>query len=73
MRRYPASWAILAVSVGLLTASATVFRTVEIDTAAAWLLLGMAMTLIAQWTAIEVYTSIESRKKGDEDEPRKKD
>lgn len=69
MRRPPPAWALLVVAAALVTAATTWLQSIDLDSGPAWLMLGAALTLAGQWSAIEVYQALSrNREKGATDE-----
>lgn len=68
----PPAWSLLVVAGVLLTAAATVVKTIDIDKAPAWYLLGVSTTLIGEWAALEIVKTWheihEKKKKGEVEE-----
>lgn len=76
MRRPPPSWALLVVAAALFTAATTWLQSLELDSGPAWLMLGAALTLAGQWSAIEVYHALARARDKEEaknNEPRSQD
>lgn len=63
MRRAPPSWALLLAAAAMIAAAGTVFKAVDLDSAPAWLMLGAALTLLGQWSAIEIHHALLTRRK----------
>lgn len=63
MRRAPPSWALLLAAAAMIAAAGTVFQTVDIDSGPGWLMLGAALTLLGQWSAIEIHHALLTRRK----------
>lgn len=62
MKRVPPSWALLVVAAALFTAATTWLQSLELDSGPAWLMLGAALTLAGQWSAIEVHLALSRRR-----------
>lgn len=68
--------ALVIVAAALITVvAATVFKTVEVDNAVAWMFLGAALVLVGAWAAIEIYGSMRDihKRPDDDDEKRRFD
>lgn len=51
--------ALVLVAAALVTVvAATVFKTVEVDNAVAWMFLGASLVLVGAWSAVEVHASM---------------
>ena len=51
--------ALVIVAAALVTVvAATVFKTVEVDNAVAWMFLGASLMLLGAWSAVEVYAAM---------------
>lgn len=68
MRRPPPSWALLVVAAALVTAATTWLQSIDLDSGPAWLMLGAALTLAGQWSAIEVYNALNRRSEPSDEE-----
>lgn len=65
--------ALVIVAAALVTVvAATVFKTVEVDNAVAWMFLGAALVLVGAWAAIEIYGSMHDIQKRPDDEDKQR-
>lgn len=62
--------ALILVAAALITVvAATVFKTVEVDNAVAWMFMGASLVLVGAWSAIEIHGAMKEIEEHVEDDP----